>query len=93
MLRRNPRADIERVSQVLAGIDYPAAKWQLIMHAEEYGADAATRADLWGLAPGGYPTLAAVLQALGIGGGGRRPRAGSTPVALRDVAGRPRPAH
>jgi hypothetical protein len=62
--RRNPRADAERVSQVLAGMDYPAAKWQLLMQAEEYGADASTRAELWSLPTGQYADLDAVLSAL-----------------------------
>jgi hypothetical protein len=66
--RRNPRADAERVSQVLAGMAYPAAKWQLIMQAEEYGADAPTRAELWALPTGSYPDLPAVLAALGFEG-------------------------
>jgi hypothetical protein len=62
--RRNPRADAERVSQVLAGMVYPAAKWQLLMAAEEYGADASTRAELWSLPTGEYADLDAVLSAL-----------------------------
>lgn len=64
--RRNPRADVRRLSQVLAGIPFPAAKWQLIMHAEEYGADAASRAELWALPASTYPDLRSVLAALGL---------------------------
>ena len=64
MYRRNPRADAERVSQVLAGLTYPAAKWQILMHAEDYGADAWTRADLWALPTGEYQDLGAILTAL-----------------------------
>lgn len=66
MHRRNPRADVRRISQVLAGIPFPAAKWQLIMHAEAYGADAASRAELWGLPTGSYPDLPSVLASLGL---------------------------
>jgi hypothetical protein len=79
MSRRSIRADVERISQVLAGLDYPAAKWQLIMCAEEYGADAGTRAQLWSLRAGSYPGLAAVLGALGLTDG---------PPPLRSVSGR-----
>lgn len=83
MARRNERADIERISQVLAGIPWPAAKWQLLSHAEEYGADASTRAQLWGLAPGRYSSLAAVLAALGLAGGPRPLRSRSTQILGR----------
>lgn len=64
MYRSNPRLDAERVSQALAGMAFPAAKWQLIMHAEEYGADGATRAELWALPRGSYSDPTAVLAAL-----------------------------
>jgi hypothetical protein len=66
MMRRGTQADSQRVRHVLADLDFPAAKWQLITHAEHYGADASTRADLWGMPPGDYPDLAAVLGALGL---------------------------
>ncbi|MGQ0575126.1 MAG: DUF2795 domain-containing protein [Pseudonocardia sp.] len=68
MPRSNERADIERISQVLAGLDWPAAKWQLISYGEEYGADAGTRAQLWALPPGTYPSLRGVLVAMGLVG-------------------------
>lgn len=58
-------ADIQRIRHVLTGVSFPAAKWQLIIHAEEYGADAPTRADLWGLPAGTYDGVAAVVAALG----------------------------
>jgi hypothetical protein len=68
------QADLQRVRHVLADLAFPAAKWQLIIHAEDYGADSSTRADLWGLPPGDYPDLQAVLVALGIvAGPPRRP--------------------
>jgi hypothetical protein len=52
------------VSQVLAGLVYPAAKWQVLMHAESYGADARTRAELWALPTVEYADLTDVLTAL-----------------------------
>ena len=76
MYRRNPRADAQRITQVLTGLAFPAAKWQLIMHAEDYGADASTRAELWALPVGSFRDLDAVLVALGvIAGPPRRPAA------------------
>ena len=78
--RSNSRADVERLSQVLADATFPAAKWQLLMHAEQYGADSATRTDLWVLPAGDYPTLTDVLVALGLvtvparGAAGYRPQ-------------------
>lgn len=66
MHRSNTRADVERLSQVLADAAFPAAKWQLLMHAESYGADSATRTDLWTLPAGDYPTFTDVLVALGL---------------------------
>ncbi len=62
--RVDPCGDTERVSQVLAGMVFPAAKWQLVMHAEAYGADAATRAELWALPTGSYADLRSVLDAV-----------------------------
>ncbi|MCX6465435.1 MAG: DUF2795 domain-containing protein, partial [Pseudonocardiales bacterium] len=66
MMRRSSRADVARVRHVLAGVTFPAAKWQLIIHAEDYGADATTRTDLWRLPAGVYPDIQAVLAALGM---------------------------
>ena len=65
-MRRNVRADIARIRHVLADVPFPAAKWQLIIHAEDYGADSGTRADLWGLPARSYADLNAVLGALGL---------------------------
>ncbi|MGH3585408.1 MAG: DUF2795 domain-containing protein [Pseudonocardia sp.] len=62
--RIDSTVDLERMSQILAGAQYPAAKWQLIMHAEEHGADGRTRAELWALPAGSYKDLPAVLAAL-----------------------------
>lgn len=57
-------ADGRRIAQVLAGLTFPAAKWQLLMQAEYYGADAPTRAQLWALRVGTFADLTAVLEAL-----------------------------
>lgn len=64
-MRRGTPADVQRVRHVLGGMAFPAAKWQLIIHAEEYGADAATRTDLWALPTGSYDSVAAVVAAMG----------------------------
>lgn len=66
MYRRTQRTDVVRLGHVLAGLTYPAAKWQLVAHADHYGADAVSRAQLWSLPPGTYGDLAAVCQALGL---------------------------
>jgi hypothetical protein len=65
--RWNATADAERLAEVLADVTYPAEKWQLIMHAEEHRADAATRATLWALPAGSFADLAAVLAGIGSG--------------------------
>ncbi len=65
-VRRDPRVDAQRFDYVLEGLVFPAAKWQVIGHAEHYGADALTRAALWALPVGVYPNLPALLRTLGI---------------------------
>ena len=90
MYRRSLRADIQRISQVLAGLDFPAAKWQLIMYAEEYGADSTTRADLWSLPTGVYTDLNRVLAALGLVSQPTRLRDGHH-LSVMQVAARERP--
>jgi hypothetical protein len=57
--RRTSRADVTRIGQVLDGMEFPAAKWQLIAHADHYGADAVTRSELWAMP-------VAVLTAIGV---------------------------
>jgi uncharacterized protein DUF2795 len=90
--RVDPCGDTERVSQVLAGMVFPAAKWQLVMYAEAYGADAATRAELWALPTGSYADLRSVLEAVAAAG---RERANllhrSRPGGARPIPGRVRP--
>ena len=83
-------ADIQRIRHVLTGVPFPAAKWQLIIHAEEYGADAPTRADLWGLPAGTYDGFAAVVAALGYAAPPPRPGYRTAPpaqAAAQDVPG------
>ena len=66
MYRRTSRADLARLGQVLAGLSYPAAKWQIIAHADHYGADSVSAAQLWSLPVGTYPDLTAIGVALGL---------------------------
>jgi hypothetical protein len=87
--RIDPCGDTERVSQVLAGMVYPAAKWQLVMQAEAYGADAATRAELWALPTGTYADLRSVLDAGAAGRATRLHRARRG--GARPIPGRVRP--
>jgi hypothetical protein len=56
--------DPTRISTVLAGVTYPAQTWQLLTHADHYGADAVTRRELGELPAGTYPSLGAVLATL-----------------------------
>ncbi|MFR9803995.1 hypothetical protein ACL02T_17095 [Pseudonocardia sp. RS010] len=66
MYRRTSRADLARLGHVLAGLSYPAAKWQIIAHADHYGADSVSAAQLWSLPVGTYPDLTAIGVALGL---------------------------
>lgn len=91
MYRRNPRADVQRISQVLDGVEFPAAKWQLVMQAEEYGADSATRAELWALPAGNYADLTAVLASLGLADAPSRSATRYRTQPAPQVAGRVRP--
>jgi hypothetical protein len=64
--RRDHRADVERIGQVLDGLSFPAARWQVIAQADHYGSDSVTRAQLIGLPVRTYADLGAVLAALGL---------------------------
>jgi hypothetical protein len=64
--RRTSRADMARIGHVLAGLTYPAAKWQIIAHADHYGADSLSAAQLWSLPIATYPDLSAIGVALGL---------------------------
>jgi hypothetical protein len=86
--RRTSRADVTRIGQVLDGVEFPAAKWQLIAHADHYGADAVTRTELWSMPVGVYPDLVSVLTAIGVLARPARSRAVTPPpVAYRRQPG------
>jgi hypothetical protein len=53
-----------RVASTLAGLRFPAMRWQLIAEADYYGADAITRDELAGLPAQLYQDLATVTAAL-----------------------------
>jgi len=88
-MRKVTHADVQRIRHVLAGLAFPAEKWQLIMHAEDYGADSATRADLWGLPAGTYDGIAAVLVALGPASGPPQPGYRSAPPSQAEGKDQP----
>lgn len=90
-MRKGTAADVQRIKYVLAGMTFPAAKWQLIMHAEEYGADAATRSDLWGLPAHTYDGVASVVAALGLTAA--PPRRGFRTAPPAQAAGQDLPSH
>jgi hypothetical protein len=54
----------QRLRHVLAGQQFPAERWQLIVGAEHYGADAQTRQELQALPPRRYISLAEVLNTI-----------------------------
>lgn len=58
------RPTAERLRAVLRLVTFPAAKWQIVTAAEAYGADAETRAQLWGLREGTYRDLREVVSAV-----------------------------
>ncbi len=64
----------QRLCHVLAGHQFPSERWQLIVGAEFYGADAQTRHELQALPPRRYLSLAEVLSTID---GGRTP---ATPI-------------
>ncbi len=57
---------VQRITQVLAGLEYPAARWQVLAEADHYGADSASLAQLWTLRAGTYRNLGSVLAELGL---------------------------
>jgi hypothetical protein len=61
------RDDVLRINEVLAGVRWPAQKWQLIAHVEQDPAvrartDARTICQLWALPAGWYSNLGQVLS-------------------------------
>lgn len=51
-----------RLGIVLADVDFPATKWQLVIHAEFIGADIRTRIELSRLPTRSYPDLHSVIS-------------------------------
>jgi hypothetical protein len=49
---------------VLAGMRFPADRWQVLAHVDHYGADPGTRHLFWNLPERSYPTAGSVLAAL-----------------------------
>jgi hypothetical protein len=54
----------QRLSQVLAGQQFPAERWELIVVADLYGADALTKSELHSLPAVRFRSLADVLHAV-----------------------------
>jgi hypothetical protein len=54
----------QRLQQVLAGQEFPAERWELIVGADFYGADALTKAELHALPAVRFRSLADVLHAV-----------------------------
>ncbi len=80
----------QRLRHVLAGQQFPADRWQLIVGAEFYGADAQTRNELQALPPKRYVSLAEVLST--IDSARARRRRGLTRITARSGTGRTSPA-
>jgi hypothetical protein len=53
----------QRLQQVLAGLVFPAERWELIAHADAYGADAMSKAELHQLPECKFRSLGDVLHA------------------------------
>lgn len=58
------QGDVERLRGVLRDLAFPAARWQLVTHAESYGADGRTRRELAALPAASYASLGDVLAAV-----------------------------
>ena len=54
----------QRLRHVLAGLSFPAQRWQVIAEAEHYGADARTRRELRTLPDARFDSYASLLWAL-----------------------------
>jgi Protein of unknown function (DUF2795) len=86
------RDDIARFDQALAGLRYPARKWQLIAHAGRSSAggartDARTIHQLWALPPGLYAGFAQVLAGAARTARGHPNRAATPPCPDRLTPG------
>lgn len=79
------RDDIARFNLALAGVNYPAEKWQLIAHAERDPVgrgrpDPRTIRQLWALPAGRYPGLDQVLASAAWTSRGHPSRSGEAPI-------------
>jgi Protein of unknown function (DUF2795) len=54
----------QRLRHVLAGLSFPARRWQVIAEAEHYGADSRTRRELHTLPDARFESYASLLWAL-----------------------------
>jgi hypothetical protein len=54
----------QRLRHVLAGLSFPAQRWQVIAEAEHYGADTRTRRELRALPDARFDSFASLLWAL-----------------------------
>jgi hypothetical protein len=76
MGRPSPRL----LAQVLAGLAFPADRWQVLAHVDHYGPDRGTRHLFWQLPEQSYRSIGAVLAALGALDGPRE--SGGAPDAV-----------
>ena len=52
------------LAQILVGLKFPADRWQIVAHVDDYGPDLGTRHLFWQLPERTYLTVAAVLEAM-----------------------------
>jgi hypothetical protein len=80
-----PVSDVSRrLRHVLAGQRFPAQRWELISRAEDYGADARSRGELWALPAKEFRSLAEVLGTIDGDQSRRAPDGGrAAPGAVR----------
>lgn len=72
------------LTRVLAGMRWPASRWQVLAEAEAWGVSGVVRAQLVPLPDGRYPSLEAVLEVLAAVARGRTRRAVPPPTAGTD---------
>jgi hypothetical protein len=70
------RGTFDRISSVLEGVPFPAMRWQLVTHADYYGADHHSRGELAALPRGGTPTWRRSTRHCAPARPGRTPTAG-----------------
>jgi hypothetical protein len=85
------REDMLRINEVLAGVRWPAQKWQLIAHVEHDPArrartDARTICQLWALPTGWYSNLGQVLSGAARTARGHPNRLGAQPLPHRPTS-------